>query len=493
MTATFVRVSVFRNDRQLDVSLPAHRPVQELLDDVVALLDPGVPSDAGGGRNGVLGPGSTVAATDTWVLSSPSTGPLDPQTSMSAAGVMDGDRLFLTTQPDVARSPFVDDVMAEVRHTVGADRWGWSGPRRSAGMVATAGMCLLLLLVPALWSAVHAPGRTGDWGTQNWVITAVLVVAGLSALGVAVWRPAPAARWSGVVLPVATAAVAWPVLRELPAGEALSGLVILCAAATVPCAWAAGKGGGRRRWAGALAAGLVASVAAVVWLATSLGARTVAVLAWSSWVPVLVLLIAPVIGVSTSGLPALLRRNDAGDAIARSLIRDRALRAEATTDAVVWAATALGFLTAVALGSGAYWQHGLIAATLSTVLLLRTAGYSDARTIVPLVVAGITGLAVTAGSVPQWASEETDPGTHLPWWLTADAAGDTAWACWTTCALVVFLGAVLCLVLRDRRPNDVAEARTAKTISTVDTLVTLAFIPVVLVAQGVFTYYWATS
>uniref|UniRef100_UPI0025DC071E EsaB/YukD family protein n=1 Tax=uncultured Corynebacterium sp. TaxID=159447 RepID=UPI0025DC071E len=472
MTATFVRVSVFRNDRQLDVSLPAHRPVQELLDDVVGLLAPEETTAAG--ENG-LGPGTTVVTTDTWVLSSPATGALDPQTTIAEEGLLDGDRLFLTQQPDAARSPFVDDVMAEVRHTVGEDRWGWSGPLRSAGMVATAGASLLMLLLPGLWASLQAPGRIADWDTENWTVAAILVLAGLSSLAVAVRKPAPAARWSGVALPVVVAAVVWPLLRQSAAGEALSALLALCAAATVPCAWAAGAVGEHRRWAGALAAGLVALAAALVWGATTVGASTVAVLAWSSWVPVLVLLIAPTIGVSTSGLPALLRRNDAGESIARSTIRDRALRAESTTDAAVWAATALGFLTAVTLGSGAYWQHGLIAAVLSTILLLRTTGYSDARTIAPLLIAGITSLAVTAGSVPQWVSEETDPVAHLPWWLAANPAGDHGWTCWAACAVVVFLGAMLCLVLREQRSNDVSEARTAKFISMVDTMATLAF------------------
>lgn len=494
MSSTFVRVSVFRNDRQLDVSLPAHRPIQELLDDVVLFLDTDSEEMSG------LGPGTTVVSTDTWVLSAPSIGILNAQGTLFDAGVVDGTRLYLTQRPDAARTPFVDDVMAEVRHTIAEDRWGWSGSVRARGMVAVAAVCLAGLLLPTLWAAVHAPTDLETWSVENWVIAAVLLVAGLMAVVVAFLRPVPEARWAGTVLPVVVAAVVWPPLLAQPAGAALSGLVAMTALAVVPGAVASGATRTPRRWAGALAAGVVAGIAGVVWLATSLGASTVAVLAWFSWVPVLALLIAPTLAVATSGLPALLRRNDAGDAISREAIHRRALHAEAATDAVVWAATILGVLVVVGLGSGAYWQHGLIAVLLSVVLLLRTTGYSDARTIAPLIAGGIIGLGVTCGSIPLWIHGAVDPADHMPWWLPAGgmdgwSGGATwsTWGPWLVCATVVIAGALLCVALRAKGSNDVSEARVAKLISTVDTFSTLAFIPVVLIAQGVFTYYWATT
>lgn len=494
MTSTFVRVSVFHNDRQLDVSLPAHRPVQELLDDVVHFLN----TDQGEASE--LGPGTTVVSTDTWVLSAPSTGILSAQGTLFDAGIVDGTRLFLSQRPDAARTPFVDDVMAEVRHTIAEDRWGWSGSVRSRGMVAVAAGCLAGLLLPTLWAAVHAPTDLRDWAMVNWAIALILVVMGLLALAVAFLRPVPQARWAGIVLPVIVAAVAWPLLLEQPAGAALSGLVMMTALAVVPGAVASGAIRNPRRWAGALAACMVAGVSGLVWLATTLGASTVAVLAWFSWLPVLVLLVAPNVAVVTSGLPALLRRNDAGDAISREAIHRRALMAEAVTDAAVWAATVLGVLVVVSLGSGAYWQHGLIAALLAVVLLLRTTGYSDARTIAPLLAGGIFGLGVTLGSIPLWIHVTVDPTGHVPWWLPdggssawGSGASWSSWGPWVVCSIAVLASALLCVVFRKNKSNDVSEARIAKLISTVDTFATLAFIPIVLIAQGVISYYWATT
>ena len=63
-------------------------------------------------------------------------------------------------------------------------------------------------------------------------------------------------------------------------------------------------------------------------------------------------------------------------------------------------------------------------------------------------------------------------------------------------ALVVFAStliviALLFISINNLSLDELQEARLSKIISTIDVLISLTFVPGILVAQGVYTYFWA--
>ena len=113
---------------------------------------------------------------------------------------------------------------------------------------------------------------------------------------------------------------------------------------------------------------------------------------------------------------------------------------------------------------------------LAVLLLLRTHGFSDARIIAPLLVVGVGGLGWVSASMVRWLA----PGVQPTW---AAVAG----------GIVLILACLLLIYLVRHEPDALAEARLTKFLNVIDTVASLAFIPLVLAGQGVFTYYWATT
>ena len=63
---------------------------------------------------------------------------------------------------------------------------------------------------------------------------------------------------------------------------------------------------------------------------------------------------------------------------------------------------------------------------------------------------------------------------------------------WLVAAAVLLLGAGIAVAIALRQRDDVEEARVARILSMLDILVCLASIPVILAAQGLYQYFWAT-
>ena len=126
---------------------------------------------------------------------------------------------------------------------------------------------------------------------------------------------------------------------------------------------------------------------------------------------------------------------------------------------------------------------------LSLALLLRQNGFADARIITTLITTGVLGLSLTAGAAVRWAQNQ---GVSLenpaPWWLSAQT---NMWV-WLVAAAVLLLGAGIAVAIALRQRDDVEEARVARILSMLDILVCLASIPVILAAQGLYQYFWAT-
>ena len=474
MSAMFVRLSVFWQEHQLDVSLPAHRPIFDFLDDIVDLFrlrtnDPDFAAKAD-------------AEAHLWVLSSPEQGVFPVESSLSERGVVDGDRLYLSSRVEAAHEPFVDDVMSEMRNTVGQSQLAWSGEHRVDGLVGT---------VVAVGAAVGAVVSVDTLTQPDALFSPLaLVFLALIALALALWCPREWVRWVGLAIPGVAAIVGGAFLRQavaegsiLPAAAQAAWIAVV-SLALIPAAWLAA----RTRHPNTadlpratsipafVACGIIALVCAVCAVSVSFGASVYAFAAWGAWLPVALLLGTSTVAITSTGLSAMLRRNDDGAPIERTAIQARARRTEEVARGIAWAATACGALIIAVLSSGAYWQQGIIAAVLAVLLLLRTHGFSDARIIAPLLVVGVGGLGWVSASMVRWLA----PGVQPTW---AAVAG----------GIVLILACLLLIYLVRHEPDALAEARLTKFLNVIDTVASLAFIPLVLAGQGVFTYYWATT
>ncbi|AQQ14239.1 hypothetical protein CGLAU_01240 [Corynebacterium glaucum] len=484
MSDTFVRVSVFYADRQLDVSLPMGRPAVDIVGDVVDLFNHDAASNDSGD------PQKAISTTDThtWVLSTSKVGTIEPHATLAEYGIQDGDRLHLTRREEAAHTPFVDDAIAEVRATIDAAQWGWSGSMRSSSALATfvAGLAAAGAIAAAgIWNATLPLDAT------QWIQICIVVATAAIGLGMALWRKHEWMRYLGYAVPATTVLLTRVFLAQLPLEQSVPWTVAAVALSTAIAVWAAGRNEPASGTAGITAALGVAAGAALVAGGTMLGANIFAIFAWSAWLPVFLLLAAPTMGLNATGLPALIRQNDTGDPVARETIRVHARRAEAVSRGVAWAAAGLALAAAACLSASPVWQHGLIVLLLTAAVLLRQNGFADARAVGVLSFVGVVSLALVAGSFVRWYRNDWHPlAQPTVWWAPTQSSEPWIWGA-AILTLAVALLVMLALQLRER--DEVQAARAARVINTVDVLVCLAVIPGILAAQGLYQYYWATT
>ncbi|WP_342318480.1 type VII secretion integral membrane protein EccD [Corynebacterium mayonis] len=481
MTALFVRVSVFFGGRQLDVSLPAQRPTVDIIDDVVTLfLRNPEQDDTVGSEN----PGMVVPEAHTWILSSPTLGIIEPHHSLEDRGVADGERLYLSSRHEAAHSPFVDDAIAEVRTTIGDSQWRWSEQTRSSGILAVVAVILALLLL-----MIGVALRSGESSSPALLI-ALQVALAVALAGLALWKPHDWMRWLGVSLPVAALFVGGHLTAGVPIANGGPTLLAGSAFAGALAAYISGRGKPVGAIAGTTAHLILAVAGGAAAAATALGANLYALSAWGAWLPVLVLIAAPALAINSTGLATLLRINDTGEQVQRSVIRAKARRSEAVSRGIVWGATAVSGAIIFTLSTSPYWQHGVIVALLCPLVLLRANGFADARIIAPLLTTGIFGVALLAGSLVVWSANGWEPHSTAAWFAPGSGAPGGAWI---AALAVVALAAVILSLLHRWEPDELQEARLARVLSAADVVACLAIIPLILAAQGVFSYYWATT
>ena len=481
MAKVFIRLSVFWQNRQLDVSLPDSRPVADVINDIISLLGA---SDLDNPQ-----PQDDVVGTPIWLLSSPKTGILNNEATLSDYKILDGDKLYLTKRTEAAHSPFVDDVMSEVRNSISDNQWRWSGEPRRKGLFTASILLTTLLYFIALWRVIISPERLTNWTASDWFFSGVASSVTLLFTVLSLWQPQLGMRWLSFTIPISTTVVSYPFLTAQPAAIELGCLLAIATFSSIPVAFISGRKKARNGLAGGIALFGITLVAIIVVICNIYGVSALALVAWSSWLPIAILLIAPSIAVRTSGLAALLRRNDSGDSIARSDIQVYAARATALCDSLVWFATGLGLLVSLTLVSSPYWQQGICGAIVAVILLFRSNGFSDARLITPLILSGCLSLAVTAGSVSYWITHRHATPTHVPWWTQF---GESAITPWVVSSLTFLVLVLILIALQAYTPHEVQEARSASIISAVDTIFSITAIPLILVAQGVLTYLWAT-
>lgn len=180
----------------------------------------------------------------------------------------------------------------------------------------------------------------------------------------------------------------------------------------------------------------------------------------------------------------MLRRNDTGDPVERTKIHTTARRSEAFSRGLVWAATALTLLDIITLVGSPYWQQAIPAACLALILMLCSHGFADARIIAPLLTAGGVGIALTAAALTHFGQHHWAK-PPAPWWQADN------YLVWVVFASTLIVIALLFISINNLSLDELQEARLSKIISTIDVLISLTFVPGILVAQGVYTYFWA--
>jgi type VII secretion integral membrane protein EccD len=258
-----VRVSVMGGHTQLDVALPLDVPVASLVPELVKLV----------GSRGVETPTDTPwpAAQHTfWALSQldPVT-PLQPNETLRAAGVVDGELLHLTEQRSLSAPTLYDDVVDAAARLNKAAHAGWN--TAAARWMSFGG----LFIVSLVWVYLVVDAMAG---AQRVIIvgSAVVVVAAMAGFATLAHRWYGQADIGTVVgwstIPI-SAAIVWVLLRGF--GE--YGMAVGCGLLVVLNAawyWAVGTGS----W-GYLANGVLFTGSGLAVLSYALGvnARTVGV------------------------------------------------------------------------------------------------------------------------------------------------------------------------------------------------------------------------
>lgn len=436
MGTTFVRLTVIADSSQLDVSLPAQRPVVEYIDDVVGLLD-----------------ADGAASPSPWALSSPRHGPIDPEDTLADHGILDGVTLHLTPAQEAAPPPFVDDVIEEVRRTVDARFEPWSGSARRRWTAAASA------------AALATSGAFLTFHFSSW--TAAVPLAVLSVLAVAVALVARRTP-SGHLLLAGAALAAGAVWRAAePVGMAGSVSLAVSAATGLAALWA---GSIRRDLSGVVGASSVCLCFAVAGAAFALGANPTAMSMWASIGLVALLIVTPRVALASSGLLAHIRRTERFEEAPRNKVSDALARGRHTADGLVWGSAVLLTAITATIAATGVWEQGLAAAALVMMVLLRSRAFTHTRHVAPLVVAAAVSAAALGCALPGWI-----PGTGSAAAVAA-AAG------------VLLAGAFVAAGLPDL--DAVPAARVRRALNAAGLPLAIAYVPIVFFGQGVYTLVW---
>jgi type VII secretion integral membrane protein EccD len=440
MATRFTRVTVVADGRELDVSLPAARPISEVLPQLCSLLS-------------VAPPG----AWGSWSLSNVS-GVIDPRGSLDDAGVVDADVLYLTMPDETPAPPFVEDVAEEIRTKLDADGSEWSGRARRLGASAVASAAVIGL-VPVMLALPLVPiGR----------------LVALAGVGLGTTFAARLVRGQGGAFLLGAALPAW----VLAGGVALPDRLVEAPMFLV--AGAAGVGLGLvafavldAAWRPAVAAGVV--LLALGGLATGLGflglrpALTAALVV----VPALFVLgLAPQLALGRSGLLRMMRADEQG----RHVLRDEVDRAVVTgqgvlTGVVCGTAAVLAVVAGVLLMSREPAAVSL-GAVLCLLLGLRSRAFTRTAQVVPLLGGAVVAATVGIVAIPRWL-----------------VASDLA-AGWVSLVGLVGLG-VLVLTAAANDLDEVSAARLRRGLDLLEAVAMVAVVPLILAVVGAFD--WARA
>lgn len=435
MPTRFTRVTVLADERSLDVSLPADRPLVELLPQLRDLLS--------------LGPQTTGA----WAVSTVTAGTIDQRRSLQEAGVLDADVLYLTPPQEAAAPPVVDDVADQVRSTLDENGSEWAGDARVYGCAALAGLALLVATAAVLAMPLTTGGRAalladlgGSAAIAGWLLRGrggdFLLAAAVPAWTLAGLQLARLAGW-GSPAPF-TAALA---------GAAV-GFVALALAG--------------RRWSAAAAAG--AAVLPFGLLATALAATDlgpVRIAAVGAVLAVFGVGLAPQFALARSRLVGMLRAEERGSPAGRESVLRAVGRGQAALTGAVAGIATVAAVAAAALMTGRQWAGVLLGLLLGLVFALRARAFTRTGQVLPMLVPPVVAAAAALVAVPRGLGASPVVAT----WLAFGGP-------------VVL---ILVLVAAGRaRLDEVGAARLRQLFDVVEVLAVLALVPLTVAVFGGF-------
>lgn len=437
MSASFVRLSVVSGDRQLDVSLPANRPVGEFIIDVTDLLEV-EPSDP----------------PPVWSLSNATSGVVPLESSLAEAGVLDGAVLTLTSIELAAVSPFVDDVIAETAATIDRRCELWGGTSRDRGVAL---IVLALLAVPAVVLAIDDRGTFG-------ALALVMLAMGIMVTALITRR-----RTNGVLSLALVPVFAALAVVVVPAGHPATALLAAIGTALLGGAIAASINGIRRGVAmGCVATGLAYLACGG---AVFLGANTTALSAWLSPVLVAMLSLAPRMALASSGLLGLVRQAEDGASIDGGAVDSAVLRGRDVVDVAVIGIAIGGSLAVATLIWNGVWLQAGLGLLVALVFLLRSRTFSHTRNVAPLLLVPTAAGVVLALRLSSSIGAVDD--TIRPFFVVGAIGMVTSF---------VAVGGFV-------RLGEVAAARLARLWNALDPFLAVMLLPAAFLAQGIYTYF----
>jgi type VII secretion integral membrane protein EccD len=379
-TSGLARITIRAPRRRLDLAVPDQVPLAEILPEVLR-------------RAGETTPGGLEPGPGGWTLRRADGASLGGATPLAHQGVRDGDVLFLVPRSITWPEPTYDDVVEEIAANARRRGWAWDASATRLVSLAAAGLVLLAGLV-----ALLALGPT-------WTIPAVLATAvavALLAAGCLVARAVGdavvGAAAGGFALPYAAAGGALLLggdapLRQLGLAHVLLGSVTLLFASMIG---AIGVGFGLRIFAAGATAGAFGAVGAL--LGSVLGpdgAAAVLVVALVAGIGA-----APVVAVRLGRLPLPVVSAEPELPGTDPPDPDRVRAAVVRADELL-AGSLLGISVVVLACAGVLGGRGglagpLLAGLAAVALLLRARLFPTVGARLPLLLAGLLGLALVA-------------------------------------------------------------------------------------------------
>ena len=397
-TTVFSRVTVVAPRTRIDVALPADVAVADLLPMLLELSREATPD--GGARHGG------------WCLAKLGDGPLEPNRTLSALGVVDGEMLQLRRRSENPPPPLFDDVVDAIAESSPGSYRPWTAQTaRRIGHVA-AGAALLTAAFAVLFA-----GPLGGGGNVAPAITAGAVAVLAVVLGAVIAR-AYQAETTGVLIAAAGGLPLAMVsgLHIVPGAPGRASLLLGCALVLVVAAssiMVIGAGvtvfvaAGTAAGLGVLAFAVAALIAHP---APGIAAGTVAVaLAGLSVLPRLTIQLAKLPLPNVPGNAEDLKE-DTGFPDYTSIERRAGLAHEYMTGMIIGCGVVAAVAAIITASKGDLFGIGLgVVATL--VLLLRARTYANGSQAVALLAAGI----LAAGGIMIGWLFEADPFGRLLW------------------------------------------------------------------------------
>ncbi len=373
------RVTVSAPHRRLDVALPDHAPLAELLPELLRRAGVGL-ADVGQAHGG-------------WVLRRTDGAPLAVGSGLHTQGVRDGAVLHLvparTDWPELE----YDDVVEAIAGAARRHGRGWDAPAtRAAGLLAAVAAALLGVV-----ALLGAPARPPVTGLVAFAVAAVLLLAGVLASR-AYGDGLAGAVLAGCALPFAALGGAGLTAGAGPARLLLAAVAVLLVAAL----GALGVGTTLRLFVAATVLGLAGAVGAVLATRATPAGSAAAVLA----ALVTGLLAVPVLAVRLGKLPvpvptAVLPGRQEPAPLDRAAVFAAVVRAdELLTGALAGVGLAAALADVVLVRSGGVGGRVLVAVA-GGALLLRARVFPTLRQRLPLLLGGgAAGVALVASLRP---------------------------------------------------------------------------------------------